>query len=243
MYSLAQSPCYVGIDVSAQRLDVHLHPDKECFSLPHTRTGIWKLISRLGAIDAALIVLEPTGGLERPVADLLAETGFDVAVVNARQIRDYAKAIGRLAKTDTLDAEVIARFAEAIQPSQRHVADHQRAELAGLVSRRRQLVEMIKAESHRLKRAGDAFIRRRLKAHLTWLKREQVLVEKQLQDAIQDHPAWIMRAQLLESVPGVGKVVATTLIASLPELGRLHRARNVSISSEQILNPRVYDFV
>jgi transposase len=229
MHSLAQSPCYVGIDVSAQRLDVHLHPDKECFSLPHTRTGIWKLISRLGAIDVALVVLEPTGGLERPVADLLAETGFDVAVVNARQIRDYARAIGRLAKTDRLDAEVIALFAEAVQPSQRHTADHQRAGLAGLVSRRRQLVEMIKAESHRLKRAGDAFIRRRLKAHLTWLKREQALVEKQLQDAIHDHPAWAMRAQLLESVPGVGKVVATTLIASLPELGRLDRREIASL--------------
>ena len=99
MHSLAQSPCYVGIDVSGRRLDVHLHPGGECFSLPHNRTGIWKLISLLGSRDVALVVLEPTGGLERHAADLLAETGFDVAVVNARQIRDYARAIGRLAKT------------------------------------------------------------------------------------------------------------------------------------------------
>lgn len=229
MHSLAQSPCYVGIDVSGHRLDVHLLPGEESFSLPHNRTGIWKLISLLGSGDVALVVLEPTGGLERHVADLLAETGFDVAVVNARQIRDYARAIGRLAKTDKLDAEVIARFAEAVRPSPRHVVDHQRAGLAGLVSRRRQLVEMIKAESHRLKRAGEALIRRRLKAHMTWLKREQVLIEKELQAAIINHPAWAMRAQLLQSVPGVGKIVAATLIASLPELGRLDRREIASL--------------
>ena len=124
-------------------------------------------------------------------------------------------------------------MAEAVRPSQRHVADHRRAGLAGLaglVSRRRQLVDMIKAEGHRLKRTGDAFIRRRLKAHLTWLKREQALIEKQLQDAIEDHPAWATRARLLESVPGVGKVVATTLIASLPELGRLDRREIASLA-------------
>ncbi len=229
MHSLAQSPCFVGIDVSARRLDVHLLPSQESFSVPHTRSGIWKLISCLGSSEIALIVLEPTGGLERNVADLLVETGFDVAVVNARQIRDYARAIGRLAKTDQLDAEVIAQFAEAVLPTRRHVADHQRAGLADLVARRRQLVEMIKAEGCRLNRAKDTRIRRRLKAHLTWLKREQALVEKELQTAIADHPVWAKRTHLLESVPGVGKVVAATLIASLPELGRLDRREIASL--------------
>ena len=229
MHSLAQVTQFVGIDVSARRLDVHIHPCDERFSVMHDRSGMWDLVSRLGAFDSTLIVLEPTGGLERDVADLLAETGFGVAVVNARQIRDYAKATGRLAKTDRLDAEVIARFAEAIQPRQMHAPDPKRSSLSARVTRRRQLVEMIKAEGNRLNRVKDTMVRRRLRAHLTWLKHEQALMERELQAAIDTHPAWSRLAELLMTVPGVGKVVASTLIADLPELGRLDRRSLASL--------------
>jgi transposase len=229
MRSLTQFSHFVGIDVSAHRLDVHIRPTDECFAVSHDRAGLWELIGRLSELENPMIVLEPTGGLERETADLLAETGLEVAVINARQIRDYAKATGRLAKTDRLDAEAIARFAEAVQPQRRHHVDRQRSLLAALVARRRQLVEMVKAEVYRLNRTQQALLRRRLRAHLTWLKREQVRIEQELQAAIQAHPIWGRLAHLLTSVPGVGKVVAATLIAGLPELGRLDRRSLASL--------------
>ncbi len=229
MHSLTQGTQFVGIDVSARRLDVYLHPNDDSFTVTHDRAGMWELVSRLSAFESSLIVLEPTGGFERDVADLLAGTGFDVAIVNARQIRDYAKATGRLAKTDRLDSEVIARFAEAIRPRKTHRTDRKRSSLSSLVTRRRQLVEMIKAEGYRLRRVKEAKIRRRLRSHLTWLKREQALLETDLQAAIDKHPIWSKLAQLLTSVPGVGKVVASTLIADLPELGQLDRRSLASL--------------
>jgi transposase len=229
MHSLTQGMQFVGIDVSACRLDVYLHPNDDSFTVTHDRTGMWELVSRLSAFESSLIVLEPTGGFERDIADLLAETGFDVAIVNARQIRDYAKATGRLAKTDRLDSEVIARFAEAIRPRKTHAPDPKRASLSALVTRRRQLVEMIKAEGYRLNRVTDKIVRRRLRAHLTWLKHDQALVETELQVAIDKHPIWSRLSELLISVPGVGKVVASTLIADLPELGQLDRRSVASL--------------
>jgi transposase len=229
MQSVSPINHFVGIDVSADALDVHIYPGDERFAVRQSRNGFWDLISRLSSFDACLIVLEPTGGYERAAADLLVEAGHEVAIVNARQIRDYAKATGRLAKTDRLDAEVIARFAEAVKPRGRHIVDRDRATLSSLVTRRRQLVEMIKAEGYRLKRVRDALVRRRLRAHLTWLKREQASMEADLKNAIERHPIWNQHAALLMSVPGVGPTIAATLIADLPELGSIDRRRLASL--------------
>ncbi len=164
MQSIPQFTAYVGIDVSGRQLDIHTLPAGTSFSLPNTRSGIWDLISRLAELDEVLVVLEATGGLQRETAKLLAEAGFAVSVVNPRQIRDFARAIGLLAKTDTLDAAVIARFAQAVQPTARVELSVERAELAGLVARRRQLVAMVTAEGNRLRRAEDRILVRRLKA-------------------------------------------------------------------------------
>jgi transposase len=161
-----------------------------------------------------LIVLEATGGLQNAAAEFLADAGHAVAVVNPRQIRDFARATGRLAKSDRIDAEVIARFAEAVRPEARVEVDPHRSALASLNTRRRQLVAMITAESNRQKRSPDKLVRRRIGVHLRWLEQERDRVEADLEKAIDAYPVWRRVAALRRRVPGVGPVVARTLIAS-----------------------------
>jgi transposase len=219
------APTFVGIDVAKDRLDVHLRPSDEAFALRRDGAGLEALVERLVALRPALVVLEATGGFEVAVAGALAAAGLPLVVANPRQIRDFARATGRLAKTDRLDAEAIARFAEAVQPAPRPVPSAAARALGELVVRRRQLVEMITSEGQRRRQLRDPRLGRRLEAHLTWLQNELAALETDLDDAVRGTPAWRAAEDLLASVPGIGKTSARTLIAELPELGTLDRRK------------------
>jgi transposase len=219
------APTFVGIDVAKDRLDVHLRPSDEAFALSRDDRGLQALVERLGALAPALVVLEATGGFEVAVAGALAAAGLPLVVVNPRQIRDFARATGRLAKTDRLDAEAIARFAEAVQPAPRPLPSAAADALGELVARRRQLVEMITSEGQRRRQTRDPRLQRRLEAHVAWLQKELSALETDLDDAVRGTPAWRATEDLLASVPGIGKTSARTLIAELPELGSLDRRK------------------
>lgn len=216
---------FVGIDVAKDRLDVHLRPSGEDFVVVRDGLQLEQLAARLSAIRPELVVLEATGGLEITVAAALAAAGLPLAIVNAAQIRAFAKAIGRLAKTDRLDAELIARFAEQVRPEPRPVASGQAQALAELVTRRRQLVEMIGMESNRKHQARSAKVLMGIERTLAALQAALDDLDCEIDDQIKGSPAWRATESLLVSVPGIGKVTARTLIAELPELGRIDRRR------------------
>ena len=219
---MVNHPVYVGIDVAKATLDVAVHPTPDRWTLAYTEREVAGLVTRLTALDPALVVLEATGGLEGPLVGALAAAGLPVVVVNPRQVRDFAKATGTLAKTDALDAAVLAHFAAAVRPTPRPLPDAATQSLAALVTRRRQLVEMLTAERNRLGSAPRA-LRGEIQAHITWLQRRLTRLDTDLGQAIQTSPVWRAHDDLLQSVPGVGPVLATTLLASLPELGTLNR--------------------
>jgi transposase len=212
-----------GIDVSKDRLDVHLLPSGEAFAVARDGKGLESLVERLATLDVSLIVLEATGGFETKVAAALAGAGLPLAVVNPRQIRDFARALGKLAKTDAIDAQVIALFAERIRPQPRPVASHEARMLGELVARRRQVVEMIGMESNR--RAADKRLAKKIDRHLAFLEKELVDIDVAIDNGVRASPAWRETEDLLTSVPGVGPVTARTLIAELPELGALDRRK------------------
>jgi transposase len=214
---------FVGIDVAKDRLDVHVRPFDEVFSLAHDEAGLGRLVARLRELAPALIVLEATGGYEVAVAVALAEAGLPLVVANPRQIRDFARATGQLAKTDGLDARAIAVFAEAVRPPVRPLPDEQARALGELVTRRRQVLEMLGAELNRRRLMRDRQLQRRITAHVTWLERALQDLERDLRDMIRTTPVWREAEDLLRSVPGIGPVTAFTLLADLPELGRLTR--------------------
>jgi len=216
---------FVGIDVAKDRLDVHLRPTGETFSIGHDAAGLVALTERLVPCAPAIVVLEATGGYEVPVAAALASARLPIAVVNPRQIRDFARATGPLAKTDALDARVIARFAEAVRPVARPLPDAQAQVLGEFVARRRQLVEMLGAETNRRRLVRDPQLQRRIAVHIRWLERALRELETDLHDTIRSSPVWREAEDLLRSVPGIGPVTAFTLIADLPELGRLTRRK------------------
>jgi transposase len=218
-------PSFVGIDVSKDRLDVHVLPSRQSFAVARDGEGLDQLVGELRRLAPALIVLEATGGFELIVAAALAAAGLPLAVVNPRQIRDFARAIGRLAKTDALDAEVIALFAERIRPEPRPLADADSRSLADLVGRRRQVVEMIGMESNRLRQTGNSRVQHTLHATLATLKAQLAELDHDIDDTIRRSPIWHAADTLMTSVPGVGGVTSHTLIAELPELGRLDRRR------------------
>lgn len=216
---------WVGIDVAKDELVVGILPGTT-WAVPNDDRGIRALRAKLAASPPTLIVLEATGGYELAVVAALVESQLPVVVVNPRQVRDFAKATGELAKTDALDALVLARFAERVRPAIRPLADDAQQALDALVTRRRQLLEMLQAEKNR---AGQVFakdaklVRRSLTLHIRYLEKELGESDAALTQAIQASPIWRVQEQLLRSVPGVGRVVATTLLAELPELGRLTR--------------------
>jgi transposase len=216
---------FVGLDVAKAQLDVHVRPTGETFAVPHDEAGLTALVDHVRTLAPTLIALEATGGYEATVAAILASAGLPIAVVNPRQIRDFARATGLLAKTDTLDARVIAHFAEAVRPAVRALPTEQAQRLGELVARRRQLVEMLGAEANRRRLTRDRGLQRRIDAHITWLARALRDLETDLHDTIRASPAWRETENLLTSVPGVGPITALTLIAELPELGRLDRRR------------------
>jgi len=211
---------FVGIDVSQDRLDVYVRPLGNRWWVPNTTQGRNLLVKRLGVLKLELVVLESTGGLERAVARMLQEAGIPTAVVNPRQIRDFAKATGRLAKTDALDAEVLAWFAEVIRPDPRPLADEGTAQLRELVVRRQQLIKMATAERNRLKRASPK-MKPRIRRHLEWLEEEIARLDEEIEEMKLEREEWANRDRLLRSVPGVGPVLSATLIGCLPELGAL----------------------
>jgi transposase len=227
---------YVGIDVSKEYLDVAMRPSGEKLRVAQDEAGVADLVARLVAAKPELIVLEATGALHADVVAALALAKLPVAVVNPRQVREFAKASGRLAKTDALDAAVLAHFGEAMRPEPRPLPDEQTAELDAMVTRRRQLVEMIAAESNRLQACRSKTVRPGIKANIDWLKRQLRDADRGLDDAVRRSPLWREKEQLLRSVPGVGRVVATTLLAELPELGRLDRKQIAALVGVAPLN-------
>jgi transposase len=230
-----QAPVTVGIDVAKARLDVAVRPSGEAWPAPNDAAGVAALAARLAGLAPALVVLEATGGLERLAAAELAAAGLPVAVVNPRQVRAFARAVGQLAKTDALDAALLARFGEAVRPPPRPLPDAAQQELAALLARRRQVVVMLTAERQRLAAAGAA-VRRRVQAHVDWLARELAALDDDLGQTLRASPAWRAKEDLLRSVPGVGPVVALTLLAELPELGHLDRKRLAALVGVAPLN-------
>lgn len=216
------SEVYTGIDVSKEFLDLAVLPsgEKKCYN--NDETGIGKLVVRLKKIKVRLVVMEPTGGMEAPLAAALTLEGIKVAVVNARQVRDYARATGKLAKTDKLDALVMAEFASVIKPPVRELRDEETQEIKAIVSRRRQLLEMLTAEKNRLAIAPKG-LKPKILSHIEYLKKEIADWDRELRQRIEDSPVWRVKDDLLQSIPGVGKVLSATLLAELPELGKLNR--------------------
>lgn len=227
---------FVGIDVSKERLDVHLRPTGERFVVARDDEALAGLVERLRPRAPQLVVLEATGGLQVRVAAALVAGGLPVAVVNPRQVRDLARATGRLAKTDRLDAEAIARFAEAVRPEPRPLPDAAAQTLSALVARRRELVALRTAEKNRLRQAEAGWVRGDLAASIDALAERVVAIDQEIEKHVKGSPIWRARENLLKSVPGVGPIVARTLIAELPELGRLDRRRIAALVGVAPLN-------
>jgi transposase len=213
---------FVGIDVAKADFIVACRPPDASWTAGNDTPGIAATLDRLRAMAPALIVLEATGGYETALVAALATAALPVVVANPRQVRDFAKATGQLAKTDRLDAHILALFAERVQPTPRPLPDAALRHLDALVTRRRQLLDMLTAERNRLEHAASP-IRRNLTQHIRWLERRVADVDRDLDDTIQRSPVWRAKENLLRTVPGIGPVVSRTLLADLPELGQLNR--------------------
>jgi len=213
---------FVGLDVAKRHVDVAQHPGNPPFRVRHDRAGVRTLVRRLQKIQPTLIVVEATGGDEADVAAALTLAGLPLAVVNPRHVRDFAKASGRLAKTDAIDARVLAVFGERVRPEPRPGPDRLHAAFTALVTRHRQVVEMLTAETNRLDLA-PAVVRAAVRRHLRWLERQFHQVDRRIAEVVRSNPRWLAQDTLLRSVPGVGPVTASSLIAYLPELGQLNR--------------------
>jgi transposase len=213
---------FMGIDVSKLHLDIAVRPTNERFQTENTSEGIAQWVTQIQALRPTLVVLEATGGWEIAVTVALAAAEIAVAVVNPRQVRDFAKFLGRLAKTDKIDAVILARFAEAIQPEPRTLPDEQTQQLKAILVRRRQLIEMLVAEKNRLG-LTHAMIKPHLQEHIIWLEQEVADIDQDLHQRLRNSPLWREKEDLLRSVKGIGPVTATTLLAELPELGQLNR--------------------
>jgi transposase len=225
---------YVGIDVSKDTLDVAVHENPKNWNFANDQAGISKVISMLKALNPELVVMEATGSYEIPMAVELGVDGIPTSVVNPRQIRDFARSAGILAKTDIIDARVIARFAATMKPAARPVSTEIAQEFGELISRRRQIVDMITAEKNRLGQATKT--KPGIKAHIDWLKKELSDINKSLKQKVQESPIWRERDELLQSVPGVGTNLSTTILAELPELGSLNRKQVAALVGVAPLN-------
>jgi len=217
-----EAEVFVGIDVSKARLDVALGAAGELLSVEHEPRAIAALVKRLLQVRPARVVLEATGGLETTAVAELGAAGLPVVVVNPRQVRDFARATGQLAKTDALDARMLALFAERIRPEPRPLPSEQERELKALLARRRDLVEMLSAERNRYANAPK-LLRKELAAHIRWLEARLKERDRDLDRMLRGSPLWREREDLLRGVPGIGPVLCATLLAELPELGRLGR--------------------
>lgn len=218
----------VGIDVSKGALDVSAYPDGDTWRVEYTPADTTALAEQLADLEPGVVVVEATGGLEISLVAALGLAGLPVTVVNPRQVRDFARATGRLAKTDKLDAQVLAQFGAAVRPVVRPLPDEARLELRALVTRRRQLLEMITAEKNRMRRTTPA-VRHRIEVNIKWLKEQLKELDHDQGDFLRSSPLWQEEARLLQSVPGIGPVVTATLIARLPELGSLNSKEVASL--------------
>lgn len=215
---------FVGIDVSKAHLDIALRPTEKQWQVDNTVEGIEQLVEQAKVIQPTLIILEATGGLELAVASALAAVNLPVAVINPRQARDFAKSLGKLAKTDKIDAAMLARFGDSVRPEPRLMPSEQAQQLQALLVRRRQLIEMLVAEKNRMYLTHRS-MQPRLKDHIAWLEEELVRIDGEMKDQLHNSPIWREKEDLLRSVPGVGPVTAGTLMAELPELGTLNRKK------------------
>jgi transposase len=227
---------FIGIDVSQSSWDVHVLPEARSFSIRVEDEAAQRLLSQLGSPARALVVVEATGGVERELVAALLEAGWTTAVVNPRCVRDFAKALNRLAKTDAIDAEVIAEFAKRIQPRPTQQAPEQQARLDALVTRRRQLVALRSVERTRLTQAADRTARQSIDKTLRFLDRQVRELDQAIAKLIDSDDQWRAKRDLLQSVPGVGPVTSAALVAELPELGRLNRCQIAALAGVAPLN-------
>ncbi len=219
---MSQEPIYVGIDVSKERIDIAVRPTGRSWSVAYDGAGVDDLVAQLKYLEPAGVITESTGGLELPLAAALATASLPVAVVNPRQVRDFAKSTGQLAKTDRLDAQVLAHFGEAVRPPMRPLRDADTQALGAVLARRWQVMGILVAEKNRLGRAATE-VRPSIEAHIGWLEQELDDLDADLRQRVQRSPVWREKDDLLRSVPGVGPQVSLTLLAHLPELGKLNR--------------------
>jgi transposase len=227
---------FVGIDVSKVRLDVAVRPSDEQWSVGNDSEGVAALVDKLRALAPTLVVLEATGSYHGLAVAALGVAKVPVAVINPRQARDFAKACGKLAKTDRIDARVLAHFGDALRPEPRPLPEEGAVELDAKLTRRRQLVEMITAETHRAVACTTDEVRQGIKAHINWLRRQLADVNKDLDRSVRSSPLWREKDDLLRSVPGVGPVLSATLLTELPELGRLNRREIAALVGVAPLN-------
>lgn len=225
---------FVGIDVSQEYLDVAVSGQKKVLRVTNDETGLQALMRQLQEKEPGLIMMEASGGYERRAASVLLAGGLPVAVVNPRQARDFARSLGQLAKTDAIDARVLARFAEVLEPAPARLSEEAAEQLRELEQRRRQVVEMIVAERNRLRSAPRTADR--IQEHLRWLEEEVKQVEKEMQDLVESDPGLQAKAAILTSVPGVGPILAVTLLSGLPELGLLNRKEIAALVGVAPLN-------
>ena len=217
---------FVGIDVSKDELEICVRPTNKSLTFANTKDGIALMVEHLKTLSPSLIVLEATGGYEMAAVNALGCKGLPVVVVNARQVRDFAKSTGRLAKTDRIDAQVIAHFAQAVHPPLRPLKDEQTQRLDALNTRRRQIIKMITAEQNRLHQAPE-WTAKTIKSHISWLNRELKKIDKDISNLIKGSSIWREKDAVLQSFKGVGPVTSSKLLASLPELGTLN-SRKIS---------------
>jgi transposase len=227
--------CYIGIDVAKATLDIAVLPSGEAWAVTNDDVGLQELVPRLLALTPTLVVLEATGGFESPAVAALAKATIPVVVANPRQVRDFAKALGRLAKTDALDAAILAEFAQRVRPEPRALPDETAQLLDSFLTRRRQLIDMLTAEKNRLGFAR-APVKRDLLQHIRWLEKRLDDIDHDLHDVLRTSPLYHAKSTLLQSVPGVGPITALTLLAALPELGQLSRREVAALVGVAPLN-------
>jgi transposase len=232
---MGKEKVYAGIDVSKDSLDMAIYPIEQHFSFTNDNKGIAQAVTHLKELGPELVVMEATGGFEMPLAAALGGAGIPVTVVNPRYVRDFAKATGRLAKTDAIDARVIAHFAGTVCPPPRPLPNAQSEELEAMVIRRHQLMEMLVAERNRLANARKP-VRKHIQAHIVWLEREVGKIEDDLRRTIQGSPIWREKDNLLQSTPGIGPTISAVLLTELPELGTLNRRQIAALVGVAPLN-------
>ena len=220
---------YIGIDMAKDSMEVKVHEGQDSWTYANDEKDIAKLVAKMESLSPCLIVVEATGGYENAVAAELQSNGFPVAVINPRHIRDFARSVGILAKTDKIDAKVIARYAATVQPIPRILPEAETQALGAMMMRRRQEIAMLTSEKNRLHQAAPA-VKKRIQLHIIWLEQELDDINKELKKMVKNNPEWKEKNDIMQSVPGVGPNLAITLLSDFPELGSLNRKQTAALS-------------